>query len=120
MALGASQRPFRAISLAGGADLISPPWGAVRHHFQTPMQDFDTNIVCGHPAFLDRLWTSNMTNIAIVGGGRTTIAGLEQAREPLKKYDEIWVADESLFDYYFNTLYVPPWAAVAHLARKAS
>ena len=114
-ALAAGPEPIRAISLSGGADLNHPDWLPVKHHFQTPFDTLSTYIVAGPPAFLDRLWTVGMRNIAICGGGRTTWVGVDSAKEPLAKYDEVWVADESLYDCIYNTIYVPPWTASEYL-----
>ena len=83
------------------------------------MGDFDTNIVCGHPAFLERLWTVGMRNIAVIGGGNSTWVGADSVKDVLPKYDEIWTPNEcSLYDCVYNTIYVPPWAVADHLSRK--
>lgn len=111
-ALGVAH-PVRAVSLAGPADFDPrSPWASVVQHFTTPLETFDTNIVCGPLGYLGRVWTADKLNIAIVGGGQTHTEAVAQSLDVLRKYDQIWVAQAwSMFEYYgLNTIYSPWWA----------
>lgn len=108
----AAKRKIRAISAAGGIPLNCGEWSRVADLFATPLPDtFSANIICAPLDFLDRLWTKDLYNIAIVGGPCSE-ASVIQAKSVLEKYAEIWVAGETLLEYYYGSfLYVPSWTA---------
>lgn len=98
----AQMLPVRALPLMPG-DLGAAPWDRLQQHFVRPVGDALTwNIVMSSDeSLLDRLFTFNLVNIAIVDTIRP------QAAWALRRWDVLTVREWSLADYHLDTRWTP-------------